>query len=388
MTGPLAGLRILDFTEGTAGPFATKQLADYGADVIKIERPGGDPTRRKGPFVGDQPGLERSGLFLYLNSNKRGIALNPADTEDRAKIAALAKTSDALVFSHHPKEVASWGIDVDAMRDANPKLVVAFVTPFGTEGPAALRKETDLTLVARSGWLLTVGEPTLEPLKFAGEQTAYLGGLHGAWGIIVGLFHASRTGQGQVVDSSTYESTLMSFDQQLLGASYIQGQMRSRTGKRQFRFPPVVMPVADGYVSLLVTDLQWPRFCRMAGEEEWAVNPIVANQQGRLEHYEELEVAFVPWFLSQTKQEVFDIAQANGVPIAPFYDVSELLADPHYQARDFFRTVIHPVIGAVQIPGPPARFEESPWELRMPAPLYGQHTAEVLSEIQGEAVAR
>jgi crotonobetainyl-CoA:carnitine CoA-transferase CaiB-like acyl-CoA transferase len=170
-------------------------------------------------------------------------------------------------------------------------------------------------------------------------------------------------------------------DQGVVSATYWYGGGRYRAGRRPLRFPPIIMPVVDGYVSLLITDLQWPRFCRMAELEEFALDPQLDTQRGRVERFEELEVAFLPWFLTRTKQEVFDIAQANGVPIAPFNAISEVLEDPQYAARNFFQRTVHPVLGEITLTGAPAIMSATPWAIRRPAPLLDQHASEIL---QGE----
>jgi crotonobetainyl-CoA:carnitine CoA-transferase CaiB-like acyl-CoA transferase len=252
------------------------------------------------------------------------------------------------------------------------------LTSFGQEGPSSGRRETDLTLAARSSWLLGTGEPDREPLQYYGRQPSYLSGLHAAWGTAVALLHAQTTGEGQWVDVSMLEATMMTFDQGLLAAAYFPTRVNRRTGGNILRFPPYILPCADGYVSMLVTDLQWPRFCRMAGETELANDPSLATQDKRLARFDELEVTFIPWFLSHTKQEVFDIAQQFGVPIAPFNEVNELLADPQFEARGFFETVVHPVLGEVKIPGRRAVMSATPYEIRRPAPLLNQHAEEIL----------
>ncbi|MFN8532978.1 MAG: CoA transferase [Dehalococcoidia bacterium] len=381
MAGPLDGVRVIDLTEGIAGPFATKQLADFGADVIKIERPGGDPARRIGPFPGDLPHPEKSGMFVHLNTNKRSVVVDPSTPSGREIILKLAANADAVVENFPPGTMAGWGLGWEDLSAVNPAVVLTSVTPFGQEGPAAGRKATDLTLATRSSFIIASGEPDREPVKYAGRQTEFVGGLHAAWGTMVALYHAGSTGIGQTVDASIYEAAVMISDQAMLSIAYWNGGGRTRTGRRPLRFPPVILPVIDGYVSLLVTDLQWPRFCRMADQEDYARDPDLAIQRGRMERLEELEVAFLPWFLSHTKQEVFDIAQQFGVPIAPFKTIEEVLEDPQYVARNYFRTMVHPVLGTITLTGPPAILTETPWELRRPAPLLDQHAEEIL---QGE----
>lgn len=379
MTGPLAGIRIVDLTEGVAGPFASKNLADYGADVIKVERPGGDPARLLPPFPGDAPHPEKSGLFAYLNTNKRSVVLDPAIPAGRDAILRLAAGADAVMECFAPGSMARWGLGYDALAAANPRLVMTSLTPFGQDGPAAGRKETDLTLNARSSWLLQAGSPEREPLQYYGRQPSYLAGLHTAWGTAVALLHAGTTGEGQWVDVSMFEAAMMTFDQGLLAASYFPTKIFQRPGRRMLRFPPQMLPVADGYVSLLITDLQWPRFCRMAEAPELANDPDLTTQDKRIARFEELEVVFIPWFLSRTKQEVFDEAQKHGVPIAPFNDIAALLEDPHFDARGFFETVVHPVLGSVKMSGRPSILSETPWEIRRPAPLLDQHRDEILT---------
>jgi crotonobetainyl-CoA:carnitine CoA-transferase CaiB-like acyl-CoA transferase len=383
MSGPLEDVRILDLTEGITGPFATKQLADLGADVIKIERPGGDPARRYGPFPGDVPHPEKSGGFLHLNTNKRSVMLDPSSPSGRDILLRLVEKADALVENFPPGTIEGWELGYEALSAVNPRLVVTSLTPFGQEGPAAGRKATELTIAARSSFLISAGEPDREPVKYAGRQTEFVSGLHAAWGTMVALYHAAVSGEGQHVDVSQFESAIMIGDQGLVGAAYFSGGGRARSGRHPLRFPGVVMPVADGYVSLLITDDQWARFCRMAELPEYATDPGLAIQRGRAERLEELEVAFVPWFLVRTKQEVFDIAQQFGVPIAPFNTIDEVLRDPHLIARNYFRTIVHPVLGEITLSGPPAILSETPWDLRRPAPLLDQHAKEILASELG-----
>lgn len=378
MPGPLENIRVIDLTEGIAGPFATKQLADYGADVIKLERPGGDPARRLGPYPNDVPNIEQSGLFAYLNTNKRSILLDPAQRSGRDVVLKLVKTADAVVENFPPGTMAAWGLGYDQLAAINPKIVLTSLTAFGQQGPAAERRATDLTMSARSAFIMSAGEPDRAPLKYAGRQPDYVAGLHAAWGTAAALLHADITGEGQWVDVSELEATIMIGDQGMLSVAYWYGGGRFRTGRRPLRFPGQIMPVIDGYVSLLVTDLQWPRFCRMADLPEYADDPELAIQAGRAARLEELEVAFLPWFLTHTKQEVFDIAQSFGVPITPFKDIAEVLEDPQYEARGFFQTVVHPVLGPMKLPGAAAVLSATPWEIRRPAPLLDQHAEEVL----------
>jgi crotonobetainyl-CoA:carnitine CoA-transferase CaiB-like acyl-CoA transferase len=378
MPGPLAGLRIVDLTENVAGPFATKQLADYGADVVKIERPGGDPARRLGPFPGDQPDPERCGLFVSLNTNKRSVVLDPGQPSGREAVLRLVERSDALVESFAPGTLASWRLSYDDLQAVNPRVVLTSVSPFGQRGPASARRETDLTLAARGAWLRTAGEPDREPIAYYGSQVSCLAGLQAAWGTAAALLEAIRSGRGQWVDVSMYEAALMTQDLQILAAEYNGNPGRVRAGRRSTAFPGNLLPVADGFVSLLITDGQWPRFCRMAGLPDYAADPGLATQGGRTARRQELEAAFMPWFLSRSKHEVFAVAQANGVPIAPYEDIAELLDDPQFAVRGIFPTVVHPILGPVRMNGAPLRLAGTPWSIRRPAPLLDQHASEIL----------
>ena len=383
----LSNVRVLDFTHYVAGPYCTKLLADYGADVLKVERPGaGDPARRLGPFPGDDPHPEKSGIFLHLNTNKRSVTLNLKTREGASIARRLAESVDVVVESFRPGVMERLGLGYEALAESNPRLVMASISNFGQDGPYRDWRGSDAIFYAMGGEMYTTGLDDREPLKMADDVVLYQAGAVGAVASMGALFAARRTGEAQHVDVSIFETQAGSIDRRM--STLIAYQYTGETsGRRPMEntggYPQGVFPCKDGYVEITGGGIYFPRSVKMLGEpdlladERW--HAPGAQQDPDLKA--EFEEFFYPWVLSRTKREVWTAAQAARVLSAPINTMEDLHADPVFADRGVFADAELPSAGRLRYPGRPFLMERTPWTIREPAPLLGQHTLDVLAEL-------
>lgn len=376
----LPGVRVLEYGRLVAAPYASKLLADLGADVIKIEDPCGDPARRHGPFPDDRPDPEYSGLFLYLNANKCGVTLNIGSVEGRRLFAELAARSDVLFEDTPPGQMASWGLDAVALRERNPRLVVTSITPFGQTGPYAHHKAHALTTFHASGegMLLPNGAEYMErpPASIPGFAHDYDCGLAAALATLAALYHARATGHGQHVDISRQEAG-MAFVRQEISDYGATGEITSRANAASYHRD--VYPCKDGYISAhFINDKEWDVFVELMGNPEWTKSDKFKDGQGRKDNIHELKQRITEWSRTQTKMDVYAHAQAIHSPIGAHLTPDELLTSPQYGARGFFVDVTDPSGRAWRVPRGPCEFSETPFAVRKPAPRLGEHNDAVL----------
>ena len=305
---PLSGLRVLEVAEMLAAPYCGKLLASLGADVVKVEPPvSGDPARRQGPFPGDVPHPERSGLFLYLNTGKRGVTLNLQDPQGRAMLAELAANADALIHDRQPKERDTKGLDTETLADANPGLIVASVTPFGGWGPYAGYRAHDVNVfhAGGEGWLLPNGLaldtfPDRAPIAAGSQMGSYQGGLTAALGVAAAVYAQANGSPGQSVDCSMQEAQL--------SLGYVPIQRLEEEGIVEDRFARYfriggVLPAQDGYVEMLTLEPgQWQGLSRMLGDPDWAT---LENFQNPGEQRAEINAHLREWFSSHNKEWLY-----------------------------------------------------------------------------------
>ncbi|HLK12089.1 MAG TPA: CoA transferase [Candidatus Binatia bacterium] len=390
MAGALEGLKVLEVGDLVGAAYATKLLADLGADVVKIERPAtGDQARRRGPFPGGTPHLETSGLFLYLNANKRGITLDLRRPRGQEVLARLAADADLLVHEVHPTEMAAHGLDWDRLAAANPRLVMTSIAPFGLSGPHASYRATEVVAWSAGGLAALNGDPArpdLPPLKAFGQQAGFQAGLNAAIGSLGALFARLSTGRGDHVEVSTQECVASILELTFAWWPYA-GLVASRLGAKPIQ-PLCFMECRDGWIFVCcVEEHQWRRFVELMGNPEWAEMELFADRLARGRNFDALQALLQEWCATQSVHELYAAAQARRVPFAPVSTMGDLLAAPHLKARGFFVTLAHPVAGAVTMPGAPYALSATPWALRTPAPCLGQHTAEVLAEAGLDAAA-
>ncbi|HZP43469.1 MAG TPA: CoA transferase [Candidatus Binatia bacterium] len=384
MTGALDGLRVIEVGDLTSAAYATKLLADLGADVVKIERPKtGDAARRRGPFPGGVPHPEQSGLFLYLNANKRGITLDLTRPRGRDVFARLVERADLLVHEVHPTDMPAHGLDWERLSRLNPRLVMTSIAPFGLTGPHAGYRATDVVSWSAGGVATLNGlpsEPDLPPLKAFGDQSGFQAALCAAIGSLGALFARLTRGTGEHVEVSTQEAVAAILELTFPFWPYC-GLVASRLGAKPIQ-PLCFMECRDGWIFLCcVEEHQWTAFVDMMGNPEWAGMELFENRLARGVNFDALAVFLQDWCREQSVHALYEEAQRRRVPFAPVSTMGDLLASPHLKARGFFATIAHPVGGAVTMPGAPYRLSATPWALRRPAPCLGQHTVEVLAEI-------
>jgi len=388
--GLLSELTVLDLTEGAAGPFCTKLFADYGARVIKVERPGrGDPARRVGPFP-PEPDPDAGALFLFLNTGKESITLDVTTTTGRLLLLELVEHADALIEGFAPGHLASLGLGVEQLHWRNPRLIVTSVTGFGQYGPYAGRRCSDLTAFAAGGQLSVSGDPEREPLMPAGRQAAYQTGIHAFGATLAGLFSVGVIEAGQQIDLSAMECQVSSLEIYLADYVYRGRDTLTRRRGNVFSGTLGLFPCADGHLGVHVLQRGFPALARIMDAEWMLADERFRDDRARLEHNDELLAHVYAWAADVTREEAYRRAGEERCPLAPVLSIPEVLAQPQLRERRSFREVDDSRAGALTYPGPPFRpFEnvraepgEGAWELR-PAPRLGEHNEPVYGELLG-----
>jgi succinate--hydroxymethylglutarate CoA-transferase len=383
--GALEGLRVLDLTRILAGPLCTQMLGDMGAEVIKVEPPGGDDTRTWGPpFTGGE-----SAYFLGVNRNKRSLTLNMAVKSGQEILAQLVKKSDVLVENFKLGTLEKWGITDDWLEKNAPQVVRCSITGYGSSGPDAALPGYDFILQAESGLMSICGEADGGPTKYGVAIVDVVTGLYACNSILAALAARTRTGRGQRVEVCLYDSGLAMLIN--VASSYLV------TGKDARRFgnghpnivPYTTYPTADGMIAVAVgNDGQFARFAETAGHGEWARDARYATNPARVANRETLDAAIAQALKGGRSAGWIEKLRAVGVPCGPINTVGEALNDPHTLARDMVRSVRHPTAGEVKMVGIPFRLKGTPAAIRRAPPLLGQHTEEVLGEELGMSPAR
>lgn len=373
--GALAGTRVIEIAEGVAGPYCGKLLAGMGAEVLKLEPPAGDRSRREGPFPGDVPDREKSGLFLHLNTGKRSFALNLASEDGRAVLTRLLhKTNtDVLILGHRRDELDELGLDLDVLLREHPALVVVNISPFGLTGPRSDWLGTELTDYAASGYMSLTGAADREPIKAYGSLVQYQAGAHAALGALAALFARDLTGSGQLVDVSEVEAGTF-----LLGgveqAAHFHGTVIRRNGTRllgfapQHSYPSTIRPCADGFVHCHSNNRHLDLLGVLIPNPRLLEPEVLGALMG---HADEIDAIMDEWLADKTRREVVAAAQELRLPFTEVMTPGEVMDDPHHKERESFVLVSHPGAGPIQQPGAPFRMSASPWVTR-PAPPLGE----------------
>ena len=387
MTAALDGVRILDLTQGVAGPYCTKLFADYGADVIKIERPdGGDPARRVGPFPADEPHHDRSGLFLELNTSKRSVTLNLKTATGQRMLRRLAGNADLVIESFRPGTLARLGLDATRLQELNGQTALVSISNFGqTPGPYRDYELDDFLAYAMGGVLDVTAYEGREPVKIGIYAPLFLVGAVAASFAFGALWGAQRSGRGERVDIAVMDVLAASMDRggtNLVSAAYSGGLGHDRAGPRSSAMPSGVYPCADGYVQVNILSAWWPRLCNLLGRPELATDPAYTEHIYDPDFGPEIDKLWYPWVLARTKQEVMEQGQASGIGAAALNTVDDVMRDAHLRARDFWVTLDHRGVGPLEFPGLPFRMLGTPGDIR-PAPRLGEHTLEVLTQRLG-----
>lgn len=374
--GALAGLRVIDLTRVLAGPLCTMMLGDMGADVLKVEPPGGDDTRTWGPpFAGGE-----AAYFLGANRNKRSITLNMAAPAGQKVLARLIAGADVLIDNFKLGTLAKWGFTDVWFEEHAPRLVRAQITGYGSTGPKAAQPGYDFVLQAESGLMSICGAPDGGPTKYGVAIVDVCTGMLACNAILAALNARHATGKGQKVEVSLYESSLAMLVN--VASNYlVAGRDGGRFGNGHASIVPYTTYRARNRTIALAVgnDGQFARAAAVLGHPEWAQDPKFSNNQGRVANREELDGA-INAALAQDDGEAWVIKlQAAGVPSGLINTVAQALDDPHTAARQMVETVRHPTIGDLQMVGIPFKFSDTPASVRRPPPLLGEHTEEVLA---------
>jgi crotonobetainyl-CoA:carnitine CoA-transferase CaiB-like acyl-CoA transferase len=375
----LSGLRVLDFSQHIAGPFCTKLLADFGAEVIKLEPPGtGDVSRRYGPFKDDLPNPEASGLFLYCNTNKKSVTLDIETETGRGIARRLAAESDMVVESFAPGRMAESGLGYEALSAQNPKLVMLSITPFGQDGPWRDWQADEVNLHAVSGLMSITGDPNREPLKNGGHQALFNTGINAFTAATMAVFAQMTLGIGQHVDVSAYETmTYLVEPPRVLQASQ-HGTYTARVGNRN-----TLLPAMDGHVNFIRNTRQnnlLDLLAQMTGEQAFLEPDLKAAPligAGAAEAQETIEALLLPWLLEHSKKEFYHQGQAGLQNFGYVATPEDLVNSTQLKERGFFVDVEHPVAGTLTYPGAPYKMSETPWQAGR-APLLGEHNEDIL----------
>ena len=381
MSLPLDGVRVVDLTQVMGGPFCTMQLGDFGADVIKVEPPSGDLSRSMG---GDQlriPGSDNAPFFA-LNRNKRSIVLDLTRDHDRAVFMALARTADVVVESFRPDVTRRLGVDYATVSAANPRIIYASISGFGQTGPYADRPGFDLIAQGMSGIMSVTGEPGGAPVKCGVPIADLAVGLFAVNGILAALVARGRTGKGQHIDTSLFESALAMCVWETT-EYWATGEAPDAMGSaHRLSAPYQAFRTSDGYITLAaLTPQQWQRLCVTLERESLASDPRFGTNAARMANRPALVTEIEAALACRMTAEWVERLHTAGVPAGPINDLAQVFDDPHTRARRMVEEIEHPVAGRVRTLGFPLKMSETPLRVRRPPPVLGEHTAEIMREL-------
>jgi crotonobetainyl-CoA:carnitine CoA-transferase CaiB-like acyl-CoA transferase len=384
----LNGLRVIELGDMVSAAYATKLLADLGAEVIKVERPGlGDASRHYGPFPGDEPDPEKSGLFLYLNMNKLGTTLDPCSDSGKRILKELVDSADILVQNYPPSAAEEMGLCHPDLHETNPDLIMLSLSPYGQTGPYRDYKGYEINTASLGGVVMHLGLPGRAPLNPPQMLGHYQVAVTGAMAVMIALVTRDLSGTGQHIDLAEADSWATFH----AGVGIVQWLFGLRTTMRHGRrvrggpYPNTILPCKDGEIRMqAMTKREWNRILEMMGDPDWGHDPRFQDRLKMNEMYaDELDGHIGAWLKKRTKQELSQLFYEYGVPFTPVNTIADFINDPHLAARGFFVEMEHPRAGALKYPGRPYQFSETPWEVRRPAPLLGEHNADVYCGLLG-----
>lgn len=389
MPSTLEDLRVLDLSDGIAGSFSGKLFASYGADVLKVEPPSGDPTRRVGRFAGGSPHRESGALWLYLNTAKRGVTLDLSQATGQRLFRRMVEDANVIVESFPPGRMEALGLGFEALRAIKRRIVLVSVTPYGQSGPKSGWRATNLTSFASGGQMSLTGEPDREPLVNGGSQAEYQAGLQAFAAAALAAHHADTLEVPQHVDISAQECMASALELYLPWWAYLKRDISKRRGNVLSAMVGV-FPAAEGHIGLHIMPRNWPWFARAMGREDLIDDPRFRDNFSRLQNNDELEAIVYAWAAERDAKEVYWEAGAARAPIAFVHSLGDLMESQQLREREYFREVDHPVAGRQTYPGPPFRMASVEWEARR-APLLGEHNRELYCDelgLSGSDLAR
>ncbi|MCI0439257.1 MAG: CoA transferase [Chloroflexi bacterium] len=375
---PLAGIKVVDFTQILAGPFCTMLLGDMGADVIKIEKPdGGDDTRRFGP-----PFIEgESAAFLALNRNKRSIVVDLKNEAGVEVARRMLRDADVTVQNSRPGAMERIGLGYEDVRRFNPGIIYCTVSGFGTTGPYSHKAGFDLVAQGMSGLMSVNGFPDMPPAKVGVPMADLNTGLYSAFGILTAYINRLRTGEGQLIDASLLDSAI-SYTVYESSTYFATGQVATPKGSaHQMLAPYQAFATRDGYINIgAANQANWERMCRAIGREDLLEDSRFVSNAERMAHKDALTAILEETFDGNTTAHWVELLEKAGVPCGPIYNIKQVYDDPHVQSRNMVVEMEHPIAGHIRNIGIPIKLTATPGAVRRPSPVLGQHTDEVLSE--------
>ncbi len=392
MSGALSHVRVLDLSRILAGPWASQILADLGAEVIKVERPGrGDDTRTWGPpYVKDGEGEETSESSYYActNRNKKSVTIDITKPEGQRMVRELAAKSDVLFENFKFGGLRQYGLDYESLSEINPRLIYCSITGFGQTGPYAARAGYDF-LIQGMGGLMSIsghpdGEPGGGPMKVGVALADILTGMYAATSVLAALSHRDQTGEGQHIDLALLDVQVACLASQAM--NYLTtGQLPQRLGNAHPNVVPYQdFPTADGNMILAVgNDGQFARLCEVLGRPEWSADPRYATNAERVRNRGELIPMLRQATVMRTTAEWIGLLEQAGVPCGPINNIAQVFQDPHVQARGMQVSMPHPLAGEIPQVASPIRLSKTPVEYRQAPPTLGQHTEGVLTDVLG-----
>jgi formyl-CoA transferase len=384
VTGPLAGIRVVEATTTVAGPMCGCVLADLGADVLKVELPGGEVSRRLPPFLpGTNPPL--SFAHAHVNRNKRSLCLDLRTDAGREVFLDLSRRSDVVVENFRPGTMEGWGVGYAAVRAVKPDIIYASISGFGQYGPDHDQCGYDPLAQAASGFMSLNGDADGPPVRSPTFLADDLAGVHAALAVLAALHHRSRTGEGQHLDVALLDSLLFQSDG-FLTVGAMGGDYPRMGNEFCFACPANVYEAKDGRVFLgVLLDTHWKVLAGVLGRPDLADDPGYASIPGRLAARDAINVLVSEWAAGQTVAEISETLHASGLPVATVRTYAEAAADPHVRARGMLQDVVQADGSIVPITGPAAKFSRTPTRVRTGAPALGAHSDEILAELGYDA---
>ena len=376
----LEGIKVLDLTRVLAGPYCAMMLADFGANVVKIEPPEvGDDSRHFGPFVGKE-----SAYFMSLNRNKRSITLNFKRAEEVELFREMVKQADVVLENYRPGTMEKFGLGYEELKKINPKIIYAACSGFGHSGPYMLKPAYDIIVQAMGGIMSITGSEGGEPTRVGASVGDIIAGMFTAYGVMLGLFHRERTGEGQKVDVGMLDCQLAILEN-AISRYTTSGVVPTPLGNRHPSITPFASFTAkDGHIIVGAgNDRLWQKLCNILGCPELIDDQRFNNNGNRTTHAVELSEILNGIFKNKTIAEWLELLEKAELPCAPINTVDKIINDPHIKAREMMVELEHPVAGHLKMAGVPVKMSLTPGAAETAAPLLGQHTAEILKEFFG-----
>ena len=377
----LSDLKVVEFANLISGPYCGKLLADLGAEVIKVEEPGrGDESRSREPFFQDTPGVERSGLYAYLNTNKLSVTVNTGTAKGRAIFLELIKRADILVENQPPRKMEELGFTYEKLERANPRLIMTSVTPFGQTGPHRDYKAYELNTYHGCGYgfitTACITAPVMPPVKAGGRQSEFGAAQAAAVATMCAIHSRDHVGAGQHVDVSIQEVMAGQYEAAIEHWTLAENEIGGLTN-------PIIQPMVpleckDGWIFLMcVEDDQFDRWVEVMGNPEWAKSELFKDRFSRADYADALVPLLNEFTMQYTRGELLTMCQAGHIPVGPAYSSEDVVGSEHLTARNYFIEWDHPEIGPAKYPGAPYRLSQTPWRIERSAPLLGEHNEEV-----------